>query len=51
MAGRVDDASGFLASIRKAVPSYRVDDFLAAFRLTADAEALFREGARRVGLG
>ncbi|QKH38234.1 transcriptional regulator [Achromobacter pestifer] len=51
IAGKDDETSGLLAAIRKTHPSYRVDDFLAAFRLAGDAEALFRAGARRIGLG
>lgn len=49
IADRVDEALGFLALIRKSHPAYRVGDFLAAFRLTPDAQALFRAGARRIG--
>ncbi|MFD4839120.1 transcriptional regulator [Achromobacter sp. NPDC058515] len=51
MAGRIDEARGFLAALHKVLPSYRVDDLLATFRFTADAQALFREGARRIGTG
>ncbi|MGS1108288.1 transcriptional regulator [Achromobacter anxifer] len=51
IAGKDNETAGLLAAIRKTHPSYRVDDFLAAFRLAADAEALFRAGARRIGLG
>jgi DNA-binding SARP family transcriptional activator len=50
LAGRVDEAFTLRASIHRAVPSYRIDNFLAAFRLSPDAEALFRAGARRIGL-
>lgn len=51
MVGRLDEASGFVVAIHKAVPSYCVDDFLAAFRFSADAESLFRKGAKRIGIG
>ncbi|WP_279211675.1 transcriptional regulator [Achromobacter mucicolens] len=51
LAGRTDEALGFLPAIRKAQPSYRVEDFLASFRLEPDTQALFREGARRIGIG
>ena len=50
LAGRTDEALGFLHAIRKAQSSYRVDDFLASFRLGPDTQALFREGARRIGI-
>ncbi|ANN79463.1 transcriptional regulator [Bordetella flabilis] len=49
LAGRVDEARGFLATIHKTLPSYRLDSFLAAFRLAPEVEALFREAARRIG--
>jgi DNA-binding SARP family transcriptional activator/TolB-like protein len=49
LAGRVDEALGFLASIHKTLPSYRIDNFLAAFRLAPDVEAIFREAGRRIG--
>ncbi|WP_312428359.1 transcriptional regulator [Achromobacter sp.] len=51
LAGRTDKALGFLPAIRKAQATYRVDDFLASFRLEPDTQALFREGARRIGIG
>ena len=51
LAGRTDEALGFLPAIRKAQSSYRVEDFLASFRLEPDTQALFREGARRIGIG
>ena len=50
MADRRDEAQGFLAQLRQSHPAYRVDDLLAAFRLTPDAQDLFRKGARRIGL-
>ncbi|KAG1203170.1 hypothetical protein G6F35_012096 [Rhizopus arrhizus] len=36
IADRVDEALGFLPLIRKSHPAYRVDDLLAAFRLTPE---------------
>ena len=50
LAGRIDEARAFAASIHKTLPRYGIDDFLATFRFTPDAEALFRQGARRIGL-
>lgn len=50
MVGRLDDAVGYVAAIKKAQPLYCVDDFLAAFRLSTDVGAFFREGARRIGM-
>lgn len=51
LAGRLDEARGFAANIRKTLPHYRVDDFIGTFRFEPDAAALFRQGARRIGLG
>ncbi|WMD22251.1 transcriptional regulator [Achromobacter seleniivolatilans] len=50
LVGRIDEALAFVAAIHKTHPSYRVADLLAAFRLTPDAEALFRKGAKRIGI-
>lgn len=50
LAGRLDEARGFAAAIRKTLPDYRADDFIGTFRFEPDAEALFRQGARRIGL-
>ncbi|BAB51257.1 adenylate cyclase; Cya3 [Mesorhizobium japonicum MAFF 303099] len=49
LAGRLDEARGFAAAIRKTLPDYRADDFIGTFRFDPDAEALFRQGARRIG--
>ena len=50
LAGRRDEARVLVASIRKTLPHYSVDDFLAAFRFGADGAALFRKGAKRIGM-
>ena len=50
LAGRPDEGRVFAASIRKALPQYCIDDFLATFRFTPDAAALFRQAARHIGL-
>ena len=49
LAGRLEEARAHLARIRKAIPRYRVDEFLAAFHFEAEAAALFRKGAKRIG--
>ena len=49
LAGRLEEARAHVARIRKAIPRYRVDDFLAAFHFEAEAAALFRKGAKRIG--
>ena len=50
LAGRLDEAHAFAASIRKLLPQYCADDFIGTFRFTPDAAALFRQGAKRIGL-
>jgi len=51
LAGRLDESQAAGASIRKIDPGYRVGDLLATFQFAPDAEAQFREGARRLGMG
>jgi DNA-binding SARP family transcriptional activator/TolB-like protein len=51
VAGRREEARAFTALIHKTQPHYRVDDFLGAFHFSADAAALFRKGAKRIGIG
>jgi DNA-binding SARP family transcriptional activator len=51
LAGSLDEARVHAAAVRKALPGYTVADFLRAFRFDADGDALFREGAKRVGMG
>lgn len=50
LAGRVEEGRVFAAMIRKSLPNFSVEDFLATFRFSPDAEALFRKGASKVGL-
>ncbi len=50
LAGRQDEARGHLASIRKALPHYGIDDFLTAMRFSPEGEALIRKGAMRMGM-
>ncbi|WP_167480694.1 tetratricopeptide repeat protein [Mesorhizobium waimense] len=50
LAGRQDEARNFAAAIRKTLPDYRADDFIATFRFDSEGEALFRNGARLIGL-
>jgi DNA-binding SARP family transcriptional activator/TolB-like protein len=51
VAGRLEEARAFVAMIHKTQPHYRVDDFLKAFHFASDAAALFRKGAKRIGIG
>jgi DNA-binding SARP family transcriptional activator/TolB-like protein len=50
LAGRLDEGRAFAASIRKALPQYSTEDFLAAFRFAPDTAGLFRQGGKRIGL-
>ena len=50
LADRREEAHVLVASIHKTHPHYCVDDFLTAFRFGADGAALFRKGAKRVGM-
>jgi DNA-binding SARP family transcriptional activator len=49
LAGRLDEARAYLASIHKARPHYGVDDFLTAMQFSPEGEALFRKAAKRIG--
>jgi tetratricopeptide (TPR) repeat protein len=49
-AGRFDEGSEFVTSIRRSVPNYHIDDFLTSFRFAPDAVAMFRRNASRIGL-
>lgn len=51
LAGRLSEARSFAAALRKMLPNYCADDFIGTFRFEPDAEALFRQGAKRIGLG
>ena len=48
LAGRRDEGRVYLASIRKTLPDYGVDDFLSAMRFAPEGVALFRKGAKRL---
>ena len=50
LAGRLEEARTHLATIRRLVPDYRVAHLVTAMHFQPDAERLFREGAKRIGL-
>ncbi len=50
LAGSLEEARAYAAAIRQTVPSYSLADFLAAFRFDPQGAALFREGAKRIGM-
>jgi hypothetical protein len=51
VAGRLEEARAFASLIHQTQPQYGVEDFLAAFQFSPDAAALFRQGAKRIGIG
>lgn len=50
LAGRFDEAQAHLAAIRRALPHYRIEDFLTAMHFTPEGAQLFRDGGRKIGL-
>ena len=48
--GRLDEARIYAAAVRRILPNYSVDDSLSAFQMEQQAAALFRKGARLVGM-
>jgi DNA-binding SARP family transcriptional activator len=50
LAGRRDHGREVVGRMHARLSSYRLEDFLRAFKLAPDAEQLVREGARQVGL-
>jgi DNA-binding SARP family transcriptional activator len=50
LAGRGEEANAYKARIKERVPDYAVSDFLAAFRYSDDAAALFVRGAKSIGM-
>jgi DNA-binding SARP family transcriptional activator/TolB-like protein len=48
LAGRLDEARTYLASIHKTAPDYCIDDFLTAMQFSAEGEALFRKAAKLI---
>lgn len=50
LAGSIDEACAHAAALRKVMPQYTCDDFIAAFRFDPHGEALFRKGAQLIGM-
>ncbi len=48
LAGSVDEARDYMATIRKSRPDYGIADFLRAFRFDVEGEKLFRGSAARI---
>jgi DNA-binding SARP family transcriptional activator/Tfp pilus assembly protein PilF len=51
LAGSLDEARAYAAEVRRTNPHYGIADFLEAFRFDPEGAALFREGAKRIGMG
>lgn len=49
LADRPEEGRAQMATIRKRLPNYCIDDFLTAMQFAPEGAALFREGARRIG--
>ncbi len=49
IAGRLSEGKSYLAMIHDRYPAYRLNDFISAFHLPPTDQALFREGAQRLG--
>jgi DNA-binding SARP family transcriptional activator len=50
LAGRLDEANAGISAIRRTVPNYSVEGFFRAFRFDERGVALFRKGARLIGM-
>jgi len=50
LANRIPEANVYAKKIRERVPNYAMADFLGAFRYSPDAEAMFKLGAKKIGL-
>ncbi|HTS51940.1 MAG TPA: transcriptional regulator [Burkholderiales bacterium] len=50
LAGSLDEARTYAAAIHRTLPRYSIADFLGAFRFDAHGAALFRKGAKRIGM-
>jgi DNA-binding SARP family transcriptional activator/TolB-like protein len=49
LAGRSEAAQTYATAVRRVRPEFGVEEFLAAFRFSRDAEVLFRKGAKAIG--
>jgi TolB-like protein/Tfp pilus assembly protein PilF len=49
LAGRLDEGRAYAATTRAKNASFSLDDYLTAFQFSADAAALFRQAAARIG--
>lgn len=50
LVGSLDQARAYAAAARKTAPRYGITEFLTTFPFDAEGEALFRKGAKRIGM-
>ena len=50
LAGRIEEARTYAEAIRRAQPRFGVEEYLNAFQFSADAAALFRTAAAKIGM-
>ena len=50
LAGRLEEGQTYGAAIHRALPGYRVDDFLTAMQFAPDGESAFRKAAQRIAM-
>jgi hypothetical protein len=51
LAGSLDQARSYAAAARRIAPTYSLSEFLATFPFDPEGEALFRKGAKLIGMG
>jgi DNA-binding SARP family transcriptional activator len=51
LAGSLDQAHSCAAAVRRAAPRYSLAEFFTTFPFDPEGRALFREGAKRIGMG
>jgi DNA-binding SARP family transcriptional activator len=51
LSGRLDDARAYMTAVHKAIPGYRVEDFLTAMQFAPEGTAPFRRAAKLIGTG
>jgi tetratricopeptide (TPR) repeat protein len=50
LSGSLDQARAYAAAARRTAPRYNLAEFLATFPFDPQGEALFRKGAKRIGM-
>jgi hypothetical protein len=50
LAGRIEEARIYAQAIHQTQPRFGIEEYLNAFRFSADAAALFRQAAGKIGM-